>query len=98
MLILVRFRAMTTAEGGRRYAVASGFRPEWTSEKKPERNEGTLMLSSSQCTLGKRIVGVIYPVAPELWYRVKIGDTLQCCEGPKIVGDAIVDGVYTLTR
>lgn len=95
MILLVRVRFLTTEEGGRKTPIASGYRPDWVSDRKPEYNCAQLLLpqGSPSLQLGAEMGAVLQPLRPELWH-VERDDELKAMEGAKHVASAVVLEVF----
>lgn len=96
MILLVRIRFRTTGEGGRQTPIASGYRPDWVSDRKPEYNCAQLLLpqGSPDLQLGIEKEAVLQPLRPELW-SVERDDELKAMEGVKQVASAVVLEVFS---
>lgn len=76
---------------GRTTPIRSKYRPDWTTESKPEYNCAVLFFDDKECiNLGETHICYLEPMRPDLWATVKISDVLKCMEGSKEVGEAIV--------
>lgn len=68
----------------------SHYRPNWSSERKPEQNCAQLLFTDKvKIDPGETHECLLEPFAPHLW-EVEIGDILDCMEGTHKVGEALV--------
>ena len=70
--------------------VRTGYRPDWTSNHKPEYNCGQLTFQGEEIKPGYQRECILTPVMLQLWETVITKDTLRCMEGSRQVGDAVV--------
>lgn len=85
----------TTAEGGRRRPVVSGYRPNFwighLSRGKRVYNDGMILLEGiEQLEPGSSAIARIQPALPDLWSHMMVGTTIDVCEGSRVVGTARV--------
>lgn len=66
------------------------FHPEWRSASKPGANTAPITQPSDPIPYGSTIEAVIEPKVPLFWSAIKAGETLYCCDGKFIIGDALV--------
>jgi hypothetical protein len=98
----VRFRLLTTEEGGRKTGVANHvYRPDWVGPKKPEYNgaqiEGLpelpdLLMPGQEATVD------LLPLRSEYWGDPEPGDLLYAMEGARKVGEATILEVERLEQ
>ena len=84
-------------DGGRRFPAVTGYHPNWwlPGEEEPVFASATLELVDDEALPAGATGRVrIYPFAPELWTYVKIGSTLELCEGQTRFGEATVTGIF----
>ena len=87
----VKFTALA---GVRKTPIFTNYRPDWKSERKPEYNGAMLTFTEPQMVHpGDSCEGILHPIRPDLW-TVEVGDMLDCMEGSRKVGEAIVIEVY----
>jgi len=87
MILKVKFTALA---GVRKTPILSNYRPDWKSTRKPEYNCAVLSFSEPQMVHpGDSCEGKLQPMRPDLW-TVEIGDVIDCMEGSRKVGEAIV--------
>lgn len=95
-----RVKLRSTADGGRREPIRSGFTPNWWVPD-PVVEGNRILVSAAVEIVGSGILapgqeGIvrIRPVTPELWERVESGTPLRMTEGPAfVVAEGIVTGV-----
>jgi len=87
-----------TSSGGRRHGVFSGYRAGWSI---PTENGGRTyadgpieLLDADVLPPGATGVIRIYPLVPERWTDVTVGSELDMREGARVVGTAVVTGVF----
>ena len=93
--IRARLRLLTEAEGGRRTAMASGYRSNWAfpPELHDDRHDAPLTLESRQgrwLDPGEETAVRLRPLVPDLWPPVAPGLRLTMLEGARVVGVAEV--------
>lgn len=87
----MKYRVLFTAyHDMRKLPIWSSYRPDWTSNNKPEYNCGQLTFEGGPIEPGFQRQCILTPLMPELWETVITNDTLRCMEGSKQVGDAVV--------
>jgi len=82
------FHLLSPERGGRAHAVASGYRPAWRSDRKPDWNDAAIKLESDgEIHPGDKAGGWLLPGSPHLWTgKIVPGDRLEGGEGSRIVG------------
>jgi hypothetical protein len=90
MKLKVLFKAFNVRE-----AFMSGYRPDWCSPSKLEYNCAQLIFTDKQhINPGEEHQCILQPFIPEFWAgKVAINDVLRCMEGPRQVGEAIVQEI-----
>jgi len=90
MKLKVLFKAFNVRE-----AFMSGYRPDWCSPRKLEYNCAQLIFTDKQhINPGEEHQCILQPFIPEFWAgKVAINDVLRCMEGPRQVGEAIVQEI-----
>ncbi|WP_421732443.1 hypothetical protein [Cellulomonas sp.] len=91
--IRVRLRLLTTAEGGRRTSIYSGYRAHWgfPPEVHRESHDAPLVLEDAlELELGQSATARIHPMWPQGWPEVTPGLRLGMFEGSRLVGTAEV--------
>lgn len=74
----------------RKSPIFTNYRPDWTSERKPEYNGGALSFTDKDKIIpGEECKCILMPMCPDLW-QVEIGDIIFCMEGSRKVGEAVV--------
>lgn len=88
----IRFRLLSHAEGGRSHPIASGYRPAWRSERKPDWNDAAVRLDGvANVGPGSTADGWLLPGTPHLWAgQIVPGDRLLAGEGSRPVAEADV--------
>jgi len=73
----------------------SGYRPDWVSPRKLEYNCALLLFTDKQhINPGEEHQCILQPFVYEFWAgKVAINDVLRCMEGPRQVGEAIVQEI-----
>lgn len=90
MRIEVNLRLLAAEEGGRHSGVASGYRCQWRSDRKPEWNDAGVELEKG-LSPGAEAQGSLVVAVPHFWIgRVIVGDTFEGAEGSRIVATALV--------
>ena len=92
----VLLRALLPEDGGRKTAIFDGYRPTWRSDRKPEHNDASVVLTDTDARIrpGDEGRAVLLPHRPDLWIdRVQVGDVLRGHEGQRVVAEAAVLGV-----
>ncbi len=83
-------------DGGRRAPAWTGYLPNWwlPGEDAPVIASAMLeLVDDAKLAAGDSGRVRISPFAPELWVHVKIGSTLEMCEGQTRFGEATVTGI-----
>jgi len=90
---------LAPAEGGRRSAIASGYRCNCLLDER-DREDGTsydatfLLLDTDRLEPGHTARARIRPHFPDSWTRVEIGTVVEMCEGRRAVGRATVVDLF----
>lgn len=75
----------------RRTSIASGYRPDWVSDRKPEYNCARLTFPGGPIPPGGTLYGALLePFRADQWLAVKVGDILEAREGRKTTATATV--------
>jgi len=83
----VKFTALA---GVRKTPILTTYRPDWKSDRKPEYNGAMLTFTEVQkIEPGESAECTLTPIRPDLWI-VEVDDVLDCMEGSRKVGEAIV--------
>lgn len=83
-------------EGGRRTAIRTGYRPDWWLPGDGTRQYASAtieLLGADDLAPGATGRIRIYPFSPELWEAIGVKSQLEMCEGPYVLGTAIVTRV-----
>jgi hypothetical protein len=91
--VRARLRLLSSSEGGRQGAIATGYRSHWAfpPEVHHERHDGPLTLESGQwLDPGNETTIRLHPLFPDLWPNLVPGTTLTMLEGARVVGYAEV--------
>ena len=83
-------------EGGRQTAIRTGYRPDWWLPGDGTRQYASAtieILGGTDLTPGATGRVRIYPFSPELWEHVDARSNLEMCEGPYVLGKAVVTRV-----
>jgi hypothetical protein len=95
LLFYVNLRMLTTEEGGRKNpTIGAGYRPHWVGKNKPEPNDAAVFMDSAELPSGGSKNVILFPFKWEPWTQVMAGDVLDCFEGSKKVGSAVVLHAY----
>lgn len=87
-MLLVRLRVLPIT---RMMPIASGYRPDWVSDLKPEYNCARLTFPGDPIPPGGTFYGALLePLQDNLWSEVKVGDILEAREGRKTTATALV--------
>lgn len=91
----VSVELLTAEVGGRRRGIASGYRPAWRSDRKPDWNDAALVLDTDRpLRPGDVAEAWLLPGSPHLWAGLILpGDVLEGAEGSRAVARATVRGV-----
>jgi hypothetical protein len=90
------FRMLSTADGGRREAILSGFRcPCWigtrTQEGDKAYNDAAIWLESQQrLEPGESAMARLQPGVPAYWSHVDVGFVIELYDPWRVVGEAKV--------
>jgi hypothetical protein len=91
--VRVRFRLLTTAEGGRHAPIGDGYRACWDIGNRTESgermfNDAPMLYESRDEWIAPGGDGVarIHPLVPELWVNVQPGPDVEMYEGSRVVG------------
>jgi elongation factor Tu len=90
---------LAPADGGRRSAIASGYRCNCLLDER-DRADGTsydatfLLLDTDRLEPGDTARARIQPHFPDPWTGVEIGTVVEMCEGPRTVGRATVVDLF----
>lgn len=92
---IVRLRVTRTDEGGRRFPVFSGYRPNWDignlHEGQPTFNDAMLSVEQApHLEPGAEGTVRVHPLSPELWAHVVTGQHIKMQEGSRVVGEGVV--------
>ena len=95
---------LTAAQGGRKYGIATGYRPNWDIGLRTP--SGEVSYADAAVSIdgeplgpewgerriepGERGSVRLYPLAPEFWYRLLPGQEIRMCEGSRVVGHGVV--------
>jgi hypothetical protein len=86
---------LAPAEGGRRSAIWSGYRPSFRLDHVDGEIRGTYdatiwLHGTDSLSPGSTARARVYPHLPDSWTDVIAGSRLELCEGARVVGRAIV--------
>jgi hypothetical protein len=91
--VRVRFRLLTTEEGGRRGPIADGYRACWDIGNRTDGgermfNDAPLLIEDGDEWIAPGSGGVarIHPLVPEFWADVRPGLEVAMYEGSRVVG------------
>lgn len=90
-----------TDEGGRRRSISSGYRANcWIGKvsEKGERlyNDAHFYFDTvTNLEPGSATVACLRPAVISSWIEIEIGQTIDVCEGVRIVGKAVVTGSFS---
>ena len=95
----VRISVRSTAEGGRRHPVFSGYRASfWLGRSEGGRraynDAGVYLTESEELAPGQTGDASLVPLRPEYWRHLRCGDTIEMSEGSRVVGIATVLAVH----
>jgi hypothetical protein len=93
--IRARLRLRSTSDGGRRTAMASGYRSHWAfpPEVHAERHDAPLTFEAGPehwLAPGEEATVRLHPLVPDLWPVVRPGLELTLLEGARVIGTARV--------
>ena len=87
----MKYKVLFTAFLVRTTPIASGYRPDWGCDKKPDYNCAMLTFTDKELIVpGEQHECFLQPMCPEFWGNVAINDTLRCMEGSRQVGEAVI--------
>lgn len=87
MNLKVKFTALA---GVRKTPIFTNYRPDWKSVRKPEYNCAVLTFTEVKMIQpGETAECNLQPMRPDLW-TVEVDDVIDCMEGSRKVGEAIV--------
>jgi hypothetical protein len=98
--IEVDVRLLTPGQGGRRSGIWSGYRCNcWIGHvgEDGERsyNDATFyLLDVAALTPGAAARARVQPHDPDEWADVGVGTTFELCEGPRVVGEAVIMDLF----
>jgi hypothetical protein len=94
--IRTEVRMRSTADGGRRNPIFSGYRCNcWIGARTPEGekayNDAAIYLESQdRLEPGETAMARLQPAVPEYWTHVDVGLVIELCEGSRVKGEATV--------
>jgi hypothetical protein len=93
--IEITFRMRRTEDGGRMHPVFSGYRPNWHigryHEGEPCCFDGMVQLiGAEKVEPGAEGHARVYPLSPEFWQGLAVGDNIEMCEGPRLIAQATI--------
>lgn len=95
----MKLHVLFSLNNARKTGVMSSYRPDWTSELKPEHNGGVLSFTDKQIIMpGESHECILEPLVPEFWSRIRLNDVLECMEGSRQVGQALVLEITSYTK
>lgn len=83
--------------GGRRTAIASGYR---CNCRLPDHGEGIFFDATFRiCDVdrlnpGETVMSQVEPHHPDDWISVEVGTVIEMCEGPRLIGRAVVTELF----
>lgn len=95
MRLRIHLHLVATDQGGRQNPIWRGYRSGWETPNGSYHDAPILELSQEPLPPGSGAEADIYPIAPEFWGQVVIGDHLLMREGRKLVGRAEVLAIDT---
>ncbi|MEQ1702903.1 MAG: hypothetical protein ABMA25_22580 [Ilumatobacteraceae bacterium] len=96
----VTFRMLLPEEGGRRNGLFTGSsRNCWIGnldeDGRPAHNSAALLLSDrNRVEPGEVVAARLRPARREFWSAVAVGDSIDVCEGSKVIGVAEVVEIF----
>lgn len=95
----MKYRVLFTAYRVRKTPIFTHYRPDWTSDTKPDYNCAQLLFDDRPTIEpGETHECLLQPLNASLWGSVIVGDVLQCMEGSRAVGEASVLEIIEETR
>lgn len=87
----MKFRIIFTGSNVRKTPIYSGYRPDWCCiDKKPDYNCGMLHFNGDPIMPDGEKECILTPLQAGLWENISVNDVLNCMEGSRCVGKAIV--------
>ena len=93
--IVADVHLLTTAEGGRRSGIASGYRCTCfighIQDGKPTYNDAAFYFSDQTILHpGGTARARVRPLIPDSWSHLAVGDRFELSEGPRVIGRAVI--------
>ena len=93
-----------TEEGGRKGPIYWRYRPDWHMGRIPHFPRDRALLWAGEMTLagteflapGECGAARILPFSPEYWHPLRVGDQMEMCEGPRVVGLATITAITVI--
>jgi translation elongation factor EF-Tu-like GTPase len=97
--IEARIFVRSTADGGRRHPVFSGYRASfWLGRREDGRSAyndaGVYLKVGEELAPGQTGEAWLIPLRPEFWGHLRVGDVIEMSEGERVVGTATVTAVH----
>lgn len=90
--VRARLRLVPAQDGGRTRPIATGYRPNWGFGERdgdvPQFWMGQVYLTDREWLQPGDEADVRVCVVGERWQRARVGDVIDVCEGPRLVGRA----------
>jgi hypothetical protein len=90
MKLRIRLHLVATDKGGRRAPIWRMYRSSWETPDGSHHDAPIVDLSPDPLSPGNDGEADIYPLFPQYWDLVVVGDRLLMREGPRLVGQAEV--------
>jgi hypothetical protein len=89
----------STAEGGRRHPVYSGYRASfWLGRcengRRAYNDAGVYLQVGDELAPGQTGAAWLIPLRPEFWGQLRVGDVIEMSEGERVVGTATVTALH----
>ena len=94
-----RISVRSTADGGRRHPVFSGYRASfWLGRcedgRRTYNDAGVYLKAGEELAPGQSGEAWLIPLRPEFWDHVRVGDVIEMSEGERVVGTATVTALH----
>lgn len=87
----MKFKVLFILNSVRKNGIKNNYMPTWISNSKPNHNSGMIIFNDIEF-LEKEISHIceLSPLCSEFWEDIRLNEVLNCMEGTKQVGSAIV--------
>ena len=98
LVVYVRLHLFSSEQGGRQQEIRTGYRPsfwfgEYINDQRAYYDAHLFLTEVQHLAPGEEAHATIRPHSPEYWGDVKPGMILHVCEGPRLIGNAVVESI-----